>query len=98
MNHLGIEMIPAYSPEARGRSERAFHMHQDRLSKELAIHSITTIDAVNRYLAQVYQSTFNAEFMQTAAEEGSAFVPWTGDNLDGILCEYYERTVTADNC
>lgn len=98
MQHLGIEMIPAYSPEARGRSERVFRTHQDRLQKELAIHGITTIDDANRYLDQVYRESFNAEFMQPAAEEGSAFVPWIGDNLDDILCEHYERTVTADNC
>jgi len=98
MKQLGIGMIPAYSPEARGRSERAFRTHQDRLPKELAIHGITTMDAANRYLAYVYQSAFNAEFMQPAAEEGLSFVPWVGVNLDDILCEHYERTVTADNC
>ena len=98
MSHLGIEMIPAYSPEARGRSERAFGTHQDRLPKELAFHGITTMEAANQYLAQVYQPAFNAEFMQPAAEEGLAFVPWIGANLDDILCEHYERTVTADNC
>jgi len=98
MKHLGIQMIAAYSPEARGRSERAFRTHQDRLVKELALHNITTIDAANRYLAQTYLPAFNAEFMRTAPEEGSAFVPWMGENLDDILCEQDERTVSADNC
>jgi transposase len=98
MKHLGIEMIPAYSPEARGRSERAFGTHQERLPKELALHGITTMDQANRYLSKVYRAAFNAEFMQPAAEEGSSFVPWIGANLDDILCEHYERTVTADNC
>jgi len=51
MKHLGIQMIAAYSPEARGRSERTFRTHQDRLVKELALHNITTMDAANRYLA-----------------------------------------------
>jgi hypothetical protein len=98
MSNLGIEMIPAYSPEARGRSERAFRTHQDRLPKELADHGITEMDDANQYLKHVYQIEFNREFMKPATEEGSAFVPWTGTNLDDILCEKYERTVTPDNC
>ena len=98
MKHLGIQMIPAYSPEARGRSERAFETHQDRLVKELAFHGITDMNAANRYLTKVYLPTFNAEFMQSPLEDGSAFVPWKGDNLDDILCEQDERTVSADNC
>jgi hypothetical protein len=98
MKHLGVQMIAAYSPEARGRSERAFQTHQDRLVKELALHGITDMNAANRYLAQTYLPAFNAEFMQPAPEEGSAFVSWTGNNLDDILCEQDERTVSADNC
>jgi hypothetical protein len=98
MNQLGIEMIPAYSPEARGRSERNFGTHQGRLPQELAFHHITTMAAANRYLTQVYTPAFNAEFMHPPTDDGSAFVPWVGTNLDDILCEHYERTVTADNC
>jgi transposase len=98
MKHLGIQMIAAYSPEARGRSERAFQTHQDRLVKELAFHGITDMDAANRYLIEVYLPAFNAEFMQPALEEGSAFIPWGGESLDDILCEQDERTVNADNC
>jgi transposase len=98
MKHLGIEMIPAYSPEARGRSERNFSTHQERLPRELALQGIITMDAANRYLSDIYLPAFNAEFMQPAAEEGTAFVEWIGANLDDILCEQYERTVTADNC
>jgi len=98
MRQLGIEMIAAYSPQARGRSERAFGTHQGRLPKELALHGITTMEEANRYLSEVYRPAHNAEFMQPAAEEGSAFVPWCGSNLDDILCEQYQRTVTADNC
>jgi transposase len=98
MKHLGIQMIPAYSPEARGRSERAFETHQDRLVKELVFHEITEMDDANRYLAQTYVPAYNAEFMQPAPEDGSAFVPWIGENLDDILCQQEERTVGADNC
>jgi transposase len=98
MKHLGIEMIPAYSPEARGRSERAFATHQGRLPQELAAAGIATLEAANRYLEEVYRPAFNAEFQQPAREEGSAFVPWIGGSLDDILCEQYERTVGHDNC
>lgn len=98
MKQLGILMIPAYSPEARGRSERVFETHQDRLVKELALQGITDMHAANHYLEQAYRSNYNAEFMQPAPEEGTAFVPWTGDNLDDVLCFQEERTVRADNC
>ena len=98
MKQLGIQMIAAYSPQARGRSERAFQTHQDRLVKELALHGIVTMDEANRYLAQVYLPAFNAEFKKAALEDGSAFVPWIGGSIDDILCEHFERTVNADNC
>ncbi len=58
---------------------------------------ITTMAEANHYLAAVYRPSFNAEFMQPAAEAGSAFVPWIGANLEDILCEQFERTVGADN-
>lgn len=98
MQHLGIEMIAAYSPEARGRSERMFRTHQDRLPRELALAGITDMAAANRYLREIYRLAFNAEFMQPAMEEGSAFVAWIGGPLTDILCERYERTVGNDNC
>jgi transposase len=98
MRHLGIEMIAAYSPEARGRSERAFRTHQDRLVKELASAGITTMAAANNYLKKSYLPTFNEEFTHPAALEGSAFVPFVGNNLNDILCEQHERTVSSDNC
>ncbi len=78
MARLGIEMIAAYSPEARGRSERIFRTHQGRRPQELAARGITEMQAANRYLEEVYRPGFNAEFMQPALEEGSAFVPWIG--------------------
>lgn len=98
MAQLGIEMIAAYSPEARGRSERAFGTHQGRLPQELALANITTLAAANRYLRDVYLPAFNAEFARPAMEEGTAFVPWVGGSLDDILCAQHERTVSADNC
>jgi len=98
LKQLGIDMIPAYSPEARGRSERAFGTHQGRLPQELALEGITGMAQANRYLAEVYLPAFNAEFAQPAREEGSAFVPWIGGSLDDFLCEHFDRTVSADNC
>ena len=98
MKQLGISMIAAYSPEARGRSERVFGTHQGRLPQELALAGITTREAANEYLKKVYLPAFNAEFAQPAMEEGSAFVPWIGGCLDDTLCEQYERVVRNDNC
>ena len=98
MRQLGIEMIPAYSPEARGRSERMFRTHQDRLPKELAAAGITDMVEANRYLKGIYLPAFNAEFMQPAMEEGSAFVPYIGGDLKDVLCEQHERVVGNDNC
>jgi len=95
---LGIEMIPAYSPEARGRCERMFATHQARLPKELASAGITTMEAANAYLRKHYMPAFNHEFSVEPAVEGSAFVPFIGEGLDDILCEHHERTVGRDNC
>ena len=99
MARLGIEMIPAYSPEARGRSERAFGTHQGRLPKELAAAGIADIDSANRYVREVYLPAFNAEFARPAREAGSAFVPCPDlAALNDILCEMHERAVGKDNC
>ena len=92
-------MIAAYSPQARGRSERAFRTHQDRLVKELSAAGITDMAAANEYLQQVYLPAFNEEFEQPPRETGSAFVPVPeGAQLDNIFCEHYERQVRKDNC
>lgn len=99
MHQLGIEMIPAYSPEARGRCERQFKTHQGRLPNELAMHSITTMQEANQYLREVYMPRFNAEFMVKPASDQSAFVSWNSiQSLDDILCEQTERVVRNDNC
>jgi hypothetical protein len=98
LSQLGIEHIAAYSPEARGRSERAFDTHPGRLPRELAKAGITDMDAANRYLEQVYMPNHNAEFALPALEAGSAFVPYIGARLPDILCAQFERTVGNDNC
>src|SRR5579859_3606013 len=94
---LGIRHIAAYSPEARGRSERAFRTLQDRLPKELADAGIDTIEAANRFIAETYLPAHNQRFAVDASEPGSAFVPWTGGALGEILCCQEDRVVGNDN-
>ena len=98
LKQLGIEHIAAYSPEARGRSERAFQTHQGRLPQELARAGITGMDAANRYLEQVYRDTHNREFCVPSTLPGTAYVPFLSGSLPDILCEQHERTVGNDNC
>jgi transposase len=93
---LGIELIPAYSPQARGRSERMFATLQDRLPKELALAGITTMAEANRFLEEVYLPRHNARFARPPEDTGSAFVPFTGP-LEDILCVHEERVVGNDN-
>ena len=98
LEHLGVDHIAAYSPQARGRSERVFRTLQDRLTKELALAGISTIEAANAYLSDVYISAHNARFAITAEQEGSAFVPIKGVELAEVLCVQEERNVGNDNC
>ena len=93
---LGIELIPAYSPEARGRSERMFGTLQKRLPQEFRLAGITTMAAANRFLEEVYLPAHNARFARPAEAVGAAFVPFAGD-LEDILCVQEERVVGNDN-
>ena len=95
--YLGIEHIPAYSPEARGRSERMFGTLQERLPKELALAGITEIEAANRFIRQVYLPRHNARFARSAACEGTAFVAVDPALLAETLCIEEERIVARDN-
>lgn len=95
---LGIEHIAAYSPQARGRSERAFGTLQDRLVKELALAGITTIDAANRFLRERYVPAHNARFAKAPERPESAFVAAPPEQVRDILCRQEERTVGNDNC
>jgi transposase len=97
LQELGIGMIAAYSPEARGRSERMFGTLQGRLPNELALHAITDRDSANRFLNEAFLTDFNTRFTVQAAEEGSAFVPLLNAKLDDILCLKAQRTVNNDN-
>jgi hypothetical protein len=98
LEHLGVEHIAAYSPQARGRSERVFHTLQDRLTKELALAGISTVAAADAFLRDVYIPAHNARFAVKAEQEGSAFVNITGVDLGEILCIQEERQVGNDNC
>jgi transposase len=95
---LGIEHIPAYSPEARGRSERAFGTLQDRLPKELALAGITTVAAANRFLREVYLPEHNARFAIAPEHPETAFVADRAGAHRDILCVQEERVVGNDNC
>ncbi len=98
LDRLGIEHIPAYSPEARGRSERMFGTLQDRLPKELKLAGVRGIDAANRFIREVYLPQHNARFAKPPQLKESAFVA-VGDpaNLAEILCVEQERIVARDN-
>jgi len=97
LKQLGIEHIAAYSPEARGRSERAFRTLQDRLPKELALAGITTVEAANRWIAETYIPQYNAAFAVAAGQEGSGFLRDRTGAWPEILCIQEERTVGNDN-
>src|SRR5271168_4922467 len=75
LHELGVQMIPAYSPEARGRSERNFSTWQGRLPQELRLHQIRTLEAANQFLREHYVAEFNRRFQVAAAQRGNAFVP-----------------------
>jgi transposase len=98
LKQLGIGHIPAYSPEARGRCERAFRTLQDRLPKELALARITTIETANRYIRQAYLGEHNARFAVPAEEPASAFVQVPEALWRDVLCLQEERRVGNDNC
>ncbi len=98
MGELGVVMIPGYSPEARGRSERMFKTLQGRLPVELCERGIVEMGEANRYLRESFVDDFNGRFAVAAAEEGSAFVPLLGVGLEDILCLKHRRVVGNDNC
>ncbi len=98
LDHLGVEHIAAYSPQARGRSERAFQTLQDRLTKELALAGIDTVEAANVFIRDVYRPAHNARFAVKAEQEGVAFVAIEGVDLGEILCVQEDRCVGNDNC
>lgn len=97
MRELNIQMIPAYSPQARGRSERSFRTWQGRLPQELRLEGITTLAEANGFLRERYVAEFNERFSVTAAAEGTAFVPCRRRDLDRAFSLQHERVVARDN-
>jgi transposase len=94
---LGIQMIPAYSPQARGRSERGFSTWQGRLPQELRRRGITTLKEANRFLREEYIAEFNQRFSKPASQRGTAFVPLRRKDLDLVFSLQHERIVARDN-
>ncbi len=97
MKELGIQMIPAYSPQARGRSERSFGTWQGRLPQELRLAGITSVEGANRFLRDRYITEFNQKFSVAAAEKGSAFRRATRSDLEWVFSVQTERVVGKDN-
>jgi hypothetical protein len=97
LSQLGIEHIAAYSPQARGRSERVFHALQDRLPMAFRLAGIDTVEAANRWLRDSFLADYNERFAIGAEQEGSAFVADTIGAWQEILCIQQDRTVGNDN-
>jgi transposase len=97
MKELGVRMIPAYSPQARGRSERSFGTWQGRLPQELRLAGITGVEEANRFLRERYIGEFNQKFQVAAEQKGTAFRRTSRTDLDWIFTLQTERMVAKDN-
>jgi len=97
LQELGVKMIAAYSPEARGRSERSFGTWQGRLPQELRLRGMKDVEQANQFLRTEYIAEFNRKFAVAAAQKGSAFVRLRRKDLDWIFSVKHERTVNNDN-
>jgi transposase len=97
LEELGIKMIPAYSPQARGRSERNFGTWQGRLPQELRLRGIRELEKANEFLRREYVAEFNRRFSVAAAQKGTAFVRSKRKDLDLIFSVQQERVVNQDN-
>jgi hypothetical protein len=97
LKELGVRMIPAYSPQARGRSERSFATWQGRLPQELRLAGIASLEAANAFLRQRYIAEFNGKFAVAAQEKGTAFRKTSRTDLNWIFTVQTERVVSQDN-
>ncbi len=97
LKELGVQMIPAYSPQARGRSERSFGTWQGRLPQELRLAGITRLEEANRFLRERYIAEFNRKFAVKASLRGTAFRRCGRSDLDWIFSIQTERVVEKDN-
>jgi transposase len=97
LDQLGIELILAYSPQARGRCERLFGTWQGRLPQEFRLRHITTVEGANEFLRQDWAVMHNASFSVLAEQTGTAFLPYPGNDLDNIFSQHHQRTIDNDN-
>ena len=97
MYELGIEMIPGYSPQARGRGERFFGTWQGRLPNELKLHGIKTLPDANQYIQESFLPWYNKNLTVLPIEKGSAFTPCHRRDLDYVFCVKDQRIVNHDN-
>jgi hypothetical protein len=97
MKELGVQMIPAYSPQARGRSERNFGTWQGRLPQELRLAGISTLEEANRFLRAQYIDEFNRKFRVAAEQRATAFQRSSRSDLNWIFTVQTERVVAKDN-
>src|SRR3954454_5955839 len=97
LKQLGVQMIPAYSPQARGRSERNFGTWQGRLPQELRLAGITTLEGANRFLSERYMDVFNRKFAVAPEQKASAFRRSGRSDLDWVFTIQTERRVAKDN-
>jgi hypothetical protein len=93
LKELGVQMIPAYSPQARGRSGRSFSTWQGRLPQELRLHGVGTVEAANAFLATQYVAEFNRKFQVPAPQRGTAFLPCPRRDLGPVFSQHFERAV-----
>ena len=97
MKELGVQMIAAYSPQARGRSERSFGTWQGRLPQELRLANVIVLEEANRFLRERYIAEFNAKFTIAAQQKGTAFRRCTRSDLNWVFTIQTERVVDKDN-
>jgi transposase len=97
LQELNIRMIPAYSPQARGRSERGFGTWQGRLPQELRLHGISTLEQANQFLREHYVAKFNQRFRVSALQPGKAFLPCRRKDLEVVFSVQQQRVVNRDN-
>ena len=97
LDQLGIELILAYSPQARGRCERLFGTWQGRLPQEFRLRNITTVEAANDFLRQDWIALHNASFSVEAEQTGTAFIAYPGTDLEKIFSQQQKRIVDNDN-
>ena len=97
LRDLGVQMIPSYCPQGRGRSERNFRTWQGRLPQELRLRDITTPETANQFLNTIYAAEFNRKFKVAPAQTGTAFVPLQRQDLDRVFSIQHDRVVNQDN-